>query len=97
MSYRRIRISEVRVVGWVWTHPLEPSAIHAQVFRLSAYDEENIGEPTRENVDEWLVTHAGDFQEVIDFEADIGDAELIPWADEDNELRFLDCMNPSED
>ena len=91
MSYRQIRVSRIDILGRIWM----PAIVCGQTLNLTSYDEANIGEPTRENVEQWLVTHAGDFQAIIDFEADIGDAPLIPWAHEESECTFSDCMNPS--
>ena len=94
MSNRQIRVSRIRYIGNIWQPGI---GICAQTGNLTSSDEANIGEPTRENVEQWLATHAGDFQEIIDFEADIGDAPLIPWANEDSECTFIDCMYPSEE
>jgi hypothetical protein len=74
-----------------------PAIICGQTLNLTPYDEANIGEITRENVEQWLATHAGDFQEIIDFEADLGDAPLLPWANEESEMTFHDCVCPSEE
>jgi len=93
MSYYRVRVSKVRVIGQIW----QPGFTCAQTYTLSANDEHNIGEPTRENVEDWLSTHAGDFSHIQDFEADIGDAVLIPWADPDSECVYNDCMCPNEE
>jgi hypothetical protein len=73
-----------------------PSAVCGQRQELSAYDLENIGEFTRENVEDWLGTHAGDFQSVRDFHAVCGDAE-VAWENEENEFEYCDCMYPSEE
>lgn len=84
--------SVVRVVGHIWM----PWGITcAQQYTLSGYDLENVGEPTRENVDTWLSTHAGDFREILDFEASLevdGETVDIPWAQEESELTYNDCM-----
>jgi hypothetical protein len=60
-------------------------------YDLNNYDMDNIGEPTRENVDAWLSTHSGDFQSITDFHAVVGETE-IDWADAENECVFNDCM-----
>ncbi len=65
-------------------------------YGLSRYDLENIGEETRENVEAWLSTHAGDFQSISDFHAVLGKTE-IGWKDEETELSFNDMMFPPED
>jgi hypothetical protein len=88
----RVRRAYVEVVGEIWM----PCTTAAYRYELSVYDLENIGDFTRENVDAWLGTHAGDFQSVADFHAVCGDAE-IPWESEESELAYGDCMYPAED
>jgi hypothetical protein len=93
MSYYRVRVSQIHVIGRIWM----PAIMCSQTIKLSTYDESNIGAPTRDNVEQWLAMHAGDFQCVEDFEADIGDAPLIPWAKEESECIFNDCMFAGEE
>lgn len=55
---------------------------------------------TREDIEEWLSKHAGDFQEIVDFYADIsfGDEDQIfPWENEESELIYNNCMFPQDD
>jgi len=73
-----------------------PMAMSTYRYELRDYDLENIGEFTRENVDSWLSTHAGDFSSIKDFHAVAGDSE-IPWKSEENELEYQDITYPSED
>lgn len=82
----------IEVIGRIWLPPV----MCAQRIDLSAYDLENIGEPTRENVDQWLSTHTGDFQSVKDFYAVIGET-VIDWEDPESECVYTDCMCPCED
>ena len=81
----------VEVVGYIWM----PNVKAAQRIKLSGYDMHNIGEPTRENVEHWLSLNAGDFSEVTDFSATIGET-VIPWTDEENELTYFDCLYGEE-
>lgn len=81
----------IEIIGTIWM----PAATCAQRKELSRYDIENIGEPTRENVEQWLTTHSGDFQSVQDFRAVIGETE-IPWANEESEFTYNDCMYAEE-
>ena len=81
----------VEVVGTIWM----PSVTAAMRYDLSAYDVANIGTPTRENVEDWLSCHSGDFQHVADFHAIVGETE-IPWQSEENECVYWDCMEPVE-
>jgi len=89
---QRLRAAYVEVVGKIWM----PMTTAAYKYDLSDYDLENIGEFTRENIDAWLGTHAGDFSSIADFHAVCGDTE-IPWANEENEMTFVDCMYPCEE
>ena len=82
----------IEVIGVIWM----PAVTCAKRIDLSAYDMENIGEPTRENVEDWLGSHTGDFQSIDDFHAVIGETD-IPWKDEESEFTYCDCMFPSED
>lgn len=77
----------IDVVGVIWLPPITC----AMRYDLNNYDMDNIGEPTRENVDAWLSTHSGDFQSITDFHAVVGETE-IDWADAENECVFNDCM-----
>jgi hypothetical protein len=99
------RTSVVRVIGRIWM----PSTIAAQAITLSLHDVENardsLGRVTRESVQRWLDSHAGDFAEIADFEASIevedewveGGTVDIPWADEESEMIYIDCMSGDED
>ena len=82
----------IQVIGTIWM----PSTTAAQVYDLSAYDLENLGDPTdRAAVARWLDMHAGDFQRVTDFRADfhLGDTHVVhDWRDDASELTFNDCM-----
>jgi hypothetical protein len=64
----RVRRAYVDVVGPIWMPPIQA----ASTYKLSDYDLENVGEFTRENIERWLCTHAGDFQHVTDFHAVCG-------------------------
>ena len=83
----------IDLVGEIWQPGIGPCA---SKITLRTYDVENIGEPTRENVQNWLDTNAGDFQSIIDFHAVVGEVDL-PWKDDENEMTFLDCMYPFEE
>jgi hypothetical protein len=65
-------------------------------YPLSRYDMKNIGEPTRENVSAWIDTHSGDFQNIVDFRAIVGEVEL-PWGAEESEMAFLDLTCGEEE
>jgi hypothetical protein len=89
--------SVIRVVGVIWW----PAVTCAKDYELDSHDIGNIEKPvTRDTVERWLMLHSGDFQSITDFEADLeidGETVLIPWADEESECTYSDCMFPSED
>lgn len=94
MKVSRI-VSEVDVVGRIW----QPGCgLCAYTYPLSGYDVENIraygdGEITRDAVQRWLDTHAGDFSEIVDFRATIGDGDFdCDFEDEDNEMAYNTAM-----
>ncbi len=82
----------VQVVGKIWQPGCEWCAME---YPLDSYAVRNIGKFTRRNVELWLTSHAGDFSQVIDFRASVGTKE-IPWATEENECIFNDCMSSGE-
>ena len=82
----------IEVIGIIWM----PAITCAQRIDLDSFQVSNIGEPTRENVEDWLGSHAGDFQSIEDFHAIVGKTE-IAWKNEESESTYNDCMFPSED
>lgn len=91
-----VRKSVVQVVGKIW---MPNSVPVAQDFELSDHDVNNArddeGKVTRESVQRWLDTHAGDFSSITDFCASIedGDATIdIPWESEESEMTYGECM-----
>ena len=89
-----MKVVKIRVMGKIWLPPISAS----YVYTLSPYDEENIGKLTRENVENWLRTHAGDFQEILDFEVTVEEhivKETI--AEEQSEAYFLSSQFPDEE
>jgi hypothetical protein len=89
---RPVRVAYVTVLGKLWM----PTCDASTEIKLSDYDLENIGEFNRENVEQWLMTHTGDFSQVIDFTATCGEIE-IPWSSEDNEIRYLETLPDEAD
>lgn len=78
----------VRVLGRIWL----PDCIGATEYPICVpRDLEIIEHFTRENVERWLATRAGDFREVLDFYATVGSKE-IPWNSEENEHMYDHCM-----
>lgn len=94
------RVSYIDVIGPIWM----PSVDAATRYTVSSYDLENMrdgnGKITRDSVQRWLDCHAGDFQSVTDFSASLEDGDEtvdLPWAHEESELTYGDCMYPQED
>ncbi len=81
----------IDVLGRIWM----PNVEAAMTYDLGKYEMESIGAPTRENVEEYLTKHAGDFQEIIDFHAVVGETE-IAWESEENEIKYNMYMYPEE-
>jgi hypothetical protein len=100
MKYTVIK-SIIRIVGLNWYG--QTCAIEKQ---LNPYDvgiledsglcEEMSKEEKREVIEGWLTKNNGDFQKIIDFEADIelGDGcnVTVEWIKEDSECEYMDCM-----
>lgn len=98
MRYQ-VRKSVIDVVGKIWM----PNVTASMRLEPSSYDVENMrdedGAITRDSVEDWLGSHAGDFRSVIDFAASIEDGDStidLPWATEDGEFAYLDTF-PCED
>lgn len=101
-----IEKSVVRVVGHIWQPGVGKCATDLVLDRFStqglldAAKVETVDALSREHVAAWLRTHAGDFSKVLDFEADFsyqGHDFLSPWASEDSECAYSDCMFPPEE
>ena len=86
-----VRCAYVEVIGTIWM----PATTAAYRYDLRDYDLENIGRFTRANVEQWLSTNSGDFQNVTDFRAVCGKHE-IPWKDEESEFTYNDCMHDED-
>lgn len=97
MRYQ-VSVSYVDVLGYIWM----PHGLGSQRLKLSAYDLDNIqndGAITREDVEQWLTMHTGDFSNVVDFNASIewnGETLDFPWTTEDNEMAYCDTLRDSE-
>jgi len=78
----------VRVIGKGWY-----GQKMCYEYPLSKSDAENIGEFIRENIEDWLSTHSGDFQSIDDFYATVGEDE-IQFKDEEKEMEYWDIVNP---
>ena len=83
MAVYTVRTRDVMVLGHIWQPWTELCAMH--------YTLPKDVDATREAIQNWLDTHAGDFSHIVDFAASIEDVE-IPWSDEDNEMCYNDIM-----
>ncbi len=88
----RTRRAYVTILGYIWM----PRVLCSMQKQLSNYDLENIGEFTRENIDQWLTSNSGDFSSVVDFTARCGETE-IEWSSEENEMSYLDTVSEVDD
>ncbi len=99
MSYHRTRVARIDLIGHIW----QPGCgVCAQTLHLSSRDEESLleqcdGVLSRDGVQLWLDSHAGDFEYILDFCADIGSLGVIEWAAPESEWAYNDAMYPSED
>jgi len=90
-----VKESIIWVVGQMWM----PGITGATVINLTDGDVDHArdddGRITRDSVGMWLDSHAGDFAEVLDFQASIEDGTEtveISWANKDSEEIYSDCM-----
>lgn len=97
MARYMVERNYVQVIGKIWL----PSITAAMECPLDRYDLENMrdeetGEITRDDIERWVGLHTGDFATITDFCASIGDTDY-PWADEESEFTYHDCMYGSDD
>lgn len=94
-----VKRSYINVLGRLWM----PNCAASIRQTLSQYDIDNMrddsGKITRDSVEQWVMTHTGDFSSITDFEADIEDGDeniVIPWESEENEMAYLDTLGDME-
>jgi len=92
MSYKVVEVNRIDVIGRLWL----PPDIAAYTYDLSPFQIDQIGELNRKNIRDWLDKNAGDFSEVIDFTADIGDFYL-DWSKDNSEGIWLKCIGKNID
>jgi hypothetical protein len=105
MTYRTIREDYVEILGYIWWpsnilcslrqslsgYDLE-NILSEHVTGDIPPTPENLAERfTRESVENWLGTNAGDFSQVVDFHATAGAVD-IAWSSEENELAYYDAL-----
>ena len=82
----------VEVIGRIW----QPDTEAYMKYTLQPKDIESLktnGAITHDSIALWLSTHAGDFQSITDFHADI-DAENLEfdWTDKENGYKVLEIL-----
>lgn len=95
-----VKKSVVDVVGRIWM----PQIVCSLRIVMSQYDLDNAreddGRITRDSLESWVHTHAGDFSQIIDFRASIEDGEEsieIPFATEHGESQYLATISEMEE
>lgn len=92
-----VAINKINVLGYIWM----PHALCAQVLKPTAYDRENMrddaGKITRESVQRWLDTNAGDFSHIVDFAVSLDEELESDFTSEENEMAWRDAMYGSEE
>lgn len=86
----------IDILGWIWMPNTKGTTTIDLDIDFDKHKIEQIGEPTRENIRNWLDKNAGDFSSIIDFKAVIGE-KVIDWSDENNEAEFNQITFPEED
>ena len=104
MKYTEIK-SIIRIVGLGWygqTCGMDKELNGYDVANLEASGlcEELSQDEKREVIEGWLVKNSGDFQKILDFEADIelgdGSNVKVDWDDDTYYYEYLDCVYGSE-
>jgi hypothetical protein len=98
MSY--YAVSHIDVIGPIWM----PNATAATSYSLTEHDIENMrgddGKITRDDVEDWINCHSGDFRHVEDFNAIIRDGEAtleFGWSNEESDLTYNECVYGDEE
>lgn len=100
MKYTGIK-SIIRIVGLNWYGQTcamfkELNPYDVAILEDSGLGKEMSKEQNREVIEGWLAKSSGDFQEILDFEADIelgdGSNVTVEWLNEDSEDEYMDAM-----
>ena len=91
----------VDVVGEIWQPGIGPCSYHYDLNSSAVRNiQDESGVITREGVEDWLGTHAGDFSHIIDFCASItvdGIDYDFDFATEEGALAYADTIAEWED
>lgn len=105
MKYTVIK-SIIRILGVNWYGQTcvmfkEINGYDVDNLENSGLGQELSKEQKREVIEVWLVKNSGDFQKILDFEADIelqdGSNVTVNWQNEDSEVEFMDSMFGNEE
>lgn len=95
-----VRKSLIWVIGYIW---MPSNVLCSYTYTLTDHDIENCkdddGEVTRESVEQWLMTHSGDFSSIEDWSAslEVGNQTIaFDWADEGSEYKYADTLGEGE-
>lgn len=100
MKYTVIK-SIIRIVGLNWYGQTcamfkELNPYDVGILEDSGLGKEMSKEQNREVIEGWLAKSSGDFQEILDFDADIelgdGSNVTVEWLNEDSEYEYMDAM-----
>ena len=92
----------IECIGPLWIEGTAAKRIDLSDYDLRNMRDDSLRQFTRDSVEHWLCLNEGDFQYVADFAAFITDEDRneeieIPWANEESELIYGDCMWPAEE
>ena len=105
MKYTVIQ-SIIRIVGLNWYGQTCAMFKELNPYDVGILEDSGLGaelskEQKREVIEGWLAKNSGDFQTILDFEADIelGDGRnvSVDWLNEDSEWEYMDCMDAYEE
>ena len=101
MKYTVIK-SIIRIVGLNWYGQTcamfkELNPYDVAILEDSGLGKEMSKEQNREVIEGWLAKSSGDFQEILDFEADIelgdGSNVTVEWLKEESVWVYVDCTD----
>ena len=105
MKYTVIK-SIIRILGVNWCGQTCATLKDLNGYDVGNLEESGLGEELskeqkREVIEGWIVKNGGDFQKILDFEADIelgdGSNVTVDWLNLDSEYEYLYAMYGDED
>ena len=87
----------IQVIGYIWM----PRTMAAMEYTLDNRDLERYSiskdNPTREDIERWISTNTGDFSNIVDYRADIGQNKILYWKDPESEFIYNGITFPVDD